>query len=70
VKTALKGKMFQDAVDTKKNVMAEMNVVPLEGFADCFQKLCSDSTNVLRKQAEINVNRNKIKFNSRGSVLG
>jgi hypothetical protein len=33
VKTALKGKRFQE------NVMAELNAVPLETFADCFQKL-------------------------------
>jgi hypothetical protein len=38
VETALKGKRLQD-VDFKKNVMAELNAVPLEAFADCFQKL-------------------------------
>jgi hypothetical protein len=39
VKTALKGKKFHDVGDIKKNVMAELNAVPLEAFADCFQKL-------------------------------
>jgi hypothetical protein len=39
VKTAFKGKRFQDVEDIKRNVMAELNAVPLEAFADCFQKL-------------------------------
>jgi hypothetical protein len=39
VKTALKGKRFQDLEDIKKNVTAEVSAVPLEAFADCFQKL-------------------------------
>jgi hypothetical protein len=30
---------FQDTEDIKKNVMAELNTVPLGVFADCFQKL-------------------------------
>jgi hypothetical protein len=38
VKTALKGKTFEDVEDIKKNVMAELNVIPLEAFADCFLK--------------------------------
>jgi hypothetical protein len=37
VKTALKEKRFQDVED--KNVTAELNAVPLEAFAECFQKL-------------------------------
>jgi hypothetical protein len=39
VKTALKGKWFQNVEDIKKIVMAELNIVPLETAADCFQKL-------------------------------
>jgi hypothetical protein len=39
VKTALEGNWFQDAEDIKKNVMANLSTVPLEAFADCFQKL-------------------------------
>jgi hypothetical protein len=39
VKTALKAKRFQNVEDIKKNVTAELNAVPLEAFADCFQKL-------------------------------
>jgi histone-lysine N-methyltransferase SETMAR len=39
VKTALQWKRFQDVEDIKKNVMAELNTVPLEAFADCLQKL-------------------------------
>jgi hypothetical protein len=39
VKTALKEKRFQDVEDIKKNVMAELNAVPLHASADCFQKL-------------------------------
>jgi hypothetical protein len=39
VKTVPKGKSFQDVVDIKKNVTDELNVVPLEAFAGCFQKL-------------------------------
>jgi hypothetical protein len=39
VKLALKGKRFQDVEDITKNVKTELNAVPLEDFADCFQKL-------------------------------
>jgi hypothetical protein len=39
VKTALKEKRFQDVEHIKKNMMAELNVVFLEAFADCFLKL-------------------------------
>jgi hypothetical protein len=39
VKTALKRKRFQDVEDIKKNVTAQLNVVPLKAFADCFLKL-------------------------------
>jgi hypothetical protein len=39
VKTALKGKRFQDVEDIKNSVTAELNALPLEAFADCFQKL-------------------------------
>jgi hypothetical protein len=39
MKTALEGKRFQDAEDVKKNVKVEINAVPSEAFADCFQKL-------------------------------
>jgi hypothetical protein len=39
VKTALKGKRLQDSEDIKKNMMAELNTVPIEAIADCFQKL-------------------------------
>jgi hypothetical protein len=39
VKTALKGKKFQDVEDIKKNMMSKLNIVPLEAFADSFQKL-------------------------------
>jgi hypothetical protein len=39
VKTALKGKRFIDVEDIKKNVMAELNTVPLEAFDNCFQEL-------------------------------
>jgi hypothetical protein len=38
VETALKGKTFQNVEDIKKKVTAELNSVPLEAFADCFQK--------------------------------
>jgi hypothetical protein len=38
VKTAPKGKRFQDVENIKENVTAELNAVPLEAFADCFQK--------------------------------
>jgi hypothetical protein len=36
--TALKGNMFQDGEYIKQNVMAELNVVPLEVFADYLQE--------------------------------
>jgi hypothetical protein len=39
VKTAFQEKRFQDAEDVMKIVTAELNAVPLEAFADCFQKL-------------------------------
>jgi hypothetical protein len=32
-------KGFQDIENIKKNVTSELNAVPLESFADCFQKL-------------------------------
>jgi hypothetical protein len=38
VKTAIKVKRFQDVEDIKKNVTAELNAVPLEACAGCFQK--------------------------------
>jgi hypothetical protein len=38
-KTARRGKRLQDVEDIKKNVTAELNAVPLEAFADCFQTL-------------------------------
>jgi hypothetical protein len=34
VKTALKGKRFQDVEDIKKNVTAKLNAVPLKAFAE------------------------------------
>jgi hypothetical protein len=52
LKTALKGKRFQDAEALKKNVTTELNALLLEAFADCFQKL-------VFKQTEINLNINK-----------
>jgi hypothetical protein len=61
VKTVLKGKRFQDVEDIKKNVTAELNAVPLEAFADCFQKLFGAATSIL-KWAEITLNRNKTNF--------
>jgi hypothetical protein len=33
VKTALKGKRFQDAEGIKENVTIDLNAVPLEAFA-------------------------------------
>jgi hypothetical protein len=39
MKTALKGKRFQDVEDITKNVTVELNAVPLESFADCFQEI-------------------------------
>jgi hypothetical protein len=39
VKTALKGRRFQDVEGIKKNVTAELSAVPFEAFSDCFQKL-------------------------------
>jgi histone-lysine N-methyltransferase SETMAR len=48
VKTALKGKGFQDVEDIKKNMMAKLNAVPLEAFADCFKKLLNATTNVFK----------------------
>jgi hypothetical protein len=36
VKTALKGKRFQEAEDIKKNLNAELNALPSEVFADFF----------------------------------
>jgi hypothetical protein len=54
LKTALKGKRFQDAEVFKKNRTTELNALLLEAFADCFQKL-------IFKQTEINLNRNKKK---------
>jgi hypothetical protein len=57
VKTTLKGKRFEDVEDIKKNIMAKLNIVPLEAFA-VFKNF--DSTNVF-KLVEITLNRNKKK---------
>lgn len=38
VKTVQQGKRFQDVKDINKNMMAELKAVPLEAFAECFQK--------------------------------
>jgi hypothetical protein len=48
VKTALEGKRFQDAENVNGKVKVEINAVPLETFADCFQKLLNDSTNIFK----------------------
>jgi hypothetical protein len=48
VKTALKGKRFQDVEDIKKNVKAELNAISLKAFADCFQKLFEHAANVFK----------------------
>jgi hypothetical protein len=61
VKTALQGKRFQDGEDIKKNVMAELNAVPLEAFADCFQKLF-ERCNKCNQVGGDYVDRNKIMF--------
>jgi hypothetical protein len=37
VKTAPKGKKFQNVEGIKKNVIAELNGVSLEAFAGCFE---------------------------------
>jgi hypothetical protein len=47
VKTALKGKRCQDVEDIKKNVMAELNAVPLEASA-VFKNFLHDATNVFK----------------------
>jgi hypothetical protein len=39
VKTALKGKIFQNAEDINRIVTVALNAVPLEATADSFQKL-------------------------------
>jgi hypothetical protein len=57
VKTTLEGKRFQDAEDISGKVKVEINAVPLEIFADYFQKLLNDSTNVF-KLKKITLNRN------------
>jgi hypothetical protein len=48
VKTALKGKRFQDVEDIKKSVMAELNAVSLEAFADNFKNFLNDTINVFK----------------------
>jgi hypothetical protein len=48
VKTALKGKRFLDVEDIKKKVMAELNTVSLEAFAQCFQKLFKQSNKCIQ----------------------
>jgi hypothetical protein len=37
MKTTLNGKRFQDAEHVKKSMTAELNAVPFDAFADCFQ---------------------------------
>jgi hypothetical protein len=49
VKTPLKGKRFQNFEDIKENMTAELNAVPLDAFAECFQKLvelCNECTSI------------------------
>jgi hypothetical protein len=60
VKTALKGTRFQDGEDIKKNVMAELNAVPLEACAVCFQKLFKGCHKL--RWAGITLNLNRIIF--------
>jgi hypothetical protein len=55
VKTAIKGKRFQDVGD-KKNVNGELKAVHLEAFADCFQNLF-ERCNKCIQAAEITLNR-------------
>jgi hypothetical protein len=50
-----------DAEDFKENIMAELNAVPYELFADCFRNSLNGSTNIFRL-AEITLNRNKTIF--------
>jgi hypothetical protein len=38
VKTALKGKRFQDVEDIKKNVISELKAVPFKVFADSLRQ--------------------------------
>jgi hypothetical protein len=36
VKTALKGRQYQDAKDIKRNITTNLNAIPLGTFHDCF----------------------------------
>jgi hypothetical protein len=57
VKTALKGKKFQDAEDIKKNVTAELNAVPLESSADSFKKRFKICKNIFKLAITLNINK-------------
>jgi hypothetical protein len=38
MKSALKGQIFQDTEDTKKNVIKALRAIPLQEFQKCFQQ--------------------------------
>jgi hypothetical protein len=37
----MKGQRFCDATDTIKNATTELQMIPQNGFQECFQHLCS-----------------------------
>jgi hypothetical protein len=50
VKTALKGKRFQDDEDSKKNVTAELKTFPFEAFPYFFKNFLSNTTQVFGRR--------------------
>jgi hypothetical protein len=55
VKTVLKEKRFQNVENVKKNVTAELNTVPLEAFADCFEKLFKPFNRYIQFDGALNI---------------
>jgi hypothetical protein len=48
VKTALKGKKFQEVEDIRRSTTTELKAVLLEAFSDCFQKFFKQFNKCIR----------------------
>jgi hypothetical protein len=48
VKTAFKGRQFQDTEDIKGNIIAKFKAVPLDAFNDCFIELQKSVASMLQ----------------------
>ena len=61
VKTAFKGRQFQDTEDIKGNIIAKFKAVPLDAFNDCFIELQKSVASMLQS-SEMTSKENKLIF--------